>query len=200
MKFPNAYEGVKMLFIAEIFHIIGLIFFGIGGGFTLSFNAFVIGFEGGIIGSGVLAGIGAILILIAFIIHLIGLYQAGKDEQKYIKAAFIFVVVGIILSIIAVFVPFLYTFREIICLVVFWLIIAGVMELANTLQDEAVKSLGKTTTIIILITYIIAIILLFLRPSVASTILVTIAMVLQIIGVIFFLAFLWKAKVMLAKE
>ncbi len=197
MTFPNAASGVKKLFIAEILHIIGMICVAIGGTFTIALSVTDVQSAGAFAGSGAVAAVGAIVLLVAFIIQFIGLSQASKDESQFLKSAFTFAIVGIIIAIASAFFPFFYFVREIIVLFIFWFTIAGIMELAARLGDEDVLSFGKKTSYIILATYIIGIILAFLQFTPIASVLVIISVVLELIGIICVLVFYAKAKNML---
>ena len=94
MKFPNAYKGVKKLYLIAI---IGL-FVTIAGLVSVALLALCDNNEGlknaGLgIGSGV-----AILALILFIVQMVGLNQASKDELNF-RTAFRVIILSIILGL-----------------------------------------------------------------------------------------------------
>ena len=101
MTFPNAYNGIKKVFTAQIMSLIsaGCIVFGsllaLGSGVALSVT--------GVAGGGFFIIAGAVLSLLALIFNLIGLYTAAKDEPSFNTAFALSVVeliVGIVLGII----------------------------------------------------------------------------------------------------
>ena len=113
MRFPNAYNGVKKIFSAEILHLVAVILMAVG--LVTAVIAGVVGTAvgdaaeltegefvvtvGGIIGAVSILAVGGILALIAFILQIVGVGQAMKDES-YFKTAFIFIFVSVIFEVI----------------------------------------------------------------------------------------------------
>ena len=114
MRFPNAYNGVKKIFSAEILHLVAVILMAVG--LVTAVIAGVVGTAvgdaaeltegefvvtvGGIIGAVSILAVGGILALIAFILQIVGVGQAMKDES-YFKTAFIFIFVGIACTVLS---------------------------------------------------------------------------------------------------
>ena len=105
MTFPNGYQGVKKLFTAEILQLI------CAGCLILTGIAFLIGAGAAAAGSGsgalTLDVFGMIFLiativlpLIAYIISLVGLHQAAKDDENF-RIAFIFAIIGLVLTVVA---------------------------------------------------------------------------------------------------
>ena len=109
MRFPNASAGVKKLYTSEILSLIALIFAlitAIAGFFTIGvIDAGVDGAVNAGLGvTGVFTILTAILSLIAFILSLVGLSRAGKDEPAF-KYALYATFIGIVVSVVVGFVP-----------------------------------------------------------------------------------------------
>lgn len=100
MTFPNAHDGVKKIYRAEIISLIAAV---------LSVVAAIVALVGiasngdgvvaGVLGGGVLLIAAAVLGVIAFILQLVGLNKAKVDEVNF-KNALIAVVVGIVAGIV----------------------------------------------------------------------------------------------------
>ena len=106
MKYPNAYAGIKKIFVSQILEIISVIFFLIGmiaviaGAVSLTGETEVA--AAGLVTAGVgviLAIAGSIIAIIALILNLIGLNKAKNDEKNF-QYAFWFVIIGLAATII----------------------------------------------------------------------------------------------------
>ena len=97
MQFPNALEGVKKIYKAEIIALIGAIV-----GFVAALLSLVgaqSGSLGGLAGAGILIIAMSVLFIIAFIMNIVGLNKAKPDEENF-KNALIMVIVGIVAGIL----------------------------------------------------------------------------------------------------
>ena len=104
MSFPNAYSGVKKIFTSQILILIGAVLVGIAAAVGSSVIASGTSIQVNVGTTGASAGIalvGAVLVIVGYIINIVGLYQAGKDERRYLRPAFIIVIIALVLSIIA---------------------------------------------------------------------------------------------------
>ena len=120
MKFPNAYKGVKKLFIAEICEIVIAVL-----GIVVATLASVAkGNNAVLTAAGTLGLVAAIALIVIFVFQLVGLHQAGKDELQ-IQYAFCITILGIILSVVGSILGSLTQTRG--------------LELAGTFIDSAVK-------------------------------------------------------------
>ena len=99
MRFPNALEGVKKIYKAEVIGLIGALF-----GFVAAILALA-GVSAGEDGLGLVAVGGiliiamAVLLVISFIMNLVGLNKAKPDEENF-KNALTMVIIGIIAGIL----------------------------------------------------------------------------------------------------
>lgn len=105
MKFPNAYNGVKKIYLAEVLLILAAIL-GIATIVVLAVNnvnieAEELNLEGTPATLTLVFSIGAALIaLIAFLLNLFGVISARKDDDNF-KMAMFFTFIGIVCSIIS---------------------------------------------------------------------------------------------------
>jgi len=213
MRFPNAYKGVSKLFLAEILMLIGSIVGIIAAVLLLAaYSADPNGLvEGALATMGVSSIVmvaSTVLAIIGFILNIVGLVQAKKDDGGF-KLALIFALICIALSIVssilanvnpnvAGWMEFVVTIFE---LCVFEYVVVGIMSLANQLGDQGMVSFGAKIRMLISILYIVLLII-----RLFGNINVTFAGVVGIVGAILelvvyigYLIYLAKAKKMLAK-
>lgn len=233
MRFPNAFRGVSKLFVAEILKLIatGLIIAagisGVVGGATAVVENMYQGTEIteemvlSIIGSpGVIAaaflGLGAmILFIIAYIINLVGLAQAGRDE-KYFRNAFFVSIAVLVISIVASFLSgsnaaggaagdIAATARTVCEIFVMVSVVTGIMSLANVLNNDGMQRFGRKLNIIIIVSIGIGAVTTFINiffgnNSVAQTVDAVLGLISGIamtVGYIAYIIYLTKAKKML---
>ena len=207
MQFPNALEGVKKIYKAEIIALIGGIV-----GFVAAILALVgakSGSVGGLAGGGFLIIAASVLFIIAFIMNIVGLNKAKPDEENF-KNALNMVLVGIVLSIVVgatkegTLIHTLGDSLSNICnLLVNYLVATALLNLANRLGDAAVAQKAKTVRTLLTVVWIIALVLQVIgntftaKAGTISFILVLIASVIEIIAYIIYLVLLGKARRML---
>ena len=207
MQFPNALEGVKKIYKAEIIALIGGIV-----GFVAAILALVgakTGSAGGLAGGGFLIIAASVLFIIAFIMNIVGLNKAKPDEENF-KNALYMVFAGIVLSIVVGATKdgtLIHTLGESlsnICnLLVNYLVATALLNLANRLGDAAVAQKAKSVRTLLTIVWIIAIVLRILGDTFTSkagtiaVVLALIAAVIEIIAYIVYLVLLSKASKML---
>ena len=204
MKFPNALKGISKLYTAEIMVVISAIALGISSLLFAQQNppaaAVVIGL------------IATLLILIAFILQLVGLVNAGKDEP-FFKKGLIMTIAGIALSALSssfannAFLAQLFSaLSHIASLLVTVLVIKGVMSLAAKVGNEEIEQKGNSIIKIVAILYVISIVLQFIQAifskgdtvSAAAGIIGLVAEIVSIIQSIIYLRYLGSAKQMLS--
>lgn len=207
MQFPNALEGVKKIYKAEIIALIGGIV-----GFVAAILALVgakSGSVGGLAGGGFLIIAASVLFIIAFIMNIVGLNKAKPDEENF-KNALYMVLVGIVLSIVVGATKegtLIHTLGESlsnICnLLVNYLVATALLNLANRLGDAAVAQKAKTVRTLLTVVWIITLVLQVIgntftaKAGTIAFILVLIASVIEIIAYIIYLVLLGKARRML---
>lgn len=174
MTYPNAYSGVKKVFTAQILILVGAI---------LAFIVAVAGAMattdgtpsevaggaamGAAIGAGALASVTAILMFIAFIINLVGLHQAGKDEH-YFRTAFNLTIAGIAVAVIQGIVNAAVSetaasgvqiVSDLLRILVMIYVIYGIIEIAKAIGDEKLQKKGRTLLTFITVLMIISIVI-----------------------------------------
>ena len=235
MRFPNAFKGVSKMFTAEILKLIAaglLIAFGIAG-LASSAGAIELAVEGVPVTEGmiednvnaggllvaVILGVGAmILYIIAYIMNLVGMHQAGKDEDNFRNAFGVSIAVLIISIGTAVLtalniggnVPenIASTARTICEVIVMLLVVSGIMNLAEMCKDERMVKFGKTVSVLVLIFVIGAAVATFISiffgrlewAQHVEGILDIISGIALFIGYIIYIIYLGKAKKMLREN
>ena len=219
MTFKNALQGVKKLFTAEILNLIAiacaLVAAVIG---LLAVSATVAGSEGGAVASGVgtivFLAASVVLPIIAFIMHLVGLRQAGKDED-YFQTAFIYAIFALVIRVISGVFTLLnvgngiadniaITFSRICEIIVFVLVVYGITNLADRLHKSGILGTASKLITLYIITYGIAIIadliVIFFPGETSLTIggiMGIISAICSLVAYIIYLVYLGKAKAML---
>jgi len=213
MRFPNAYKGISKVLLAEILQLIGTVVGIVAGVFMLM----VVEGDPEILleGSLVTVGVSTVAVIvagvvgiIAFILNLVGLVQAKKDDNGF-RYALIFTVICIVLAIVAAFIvninpvlsdwmSFVVTIFE---LCVFEYVVVGIMSLAQKLGDEKMVAFGSKMRLIITILYIVVLVMqLFGRFNIAfAGVMTTILGIIELVLYIAYLIYLIKARTMLAK-
>ena len=152
MRFPNAYKGVKKLFIAEVVGIVACLLIVVSS----------ILFAAGIKNTAVLArsaGValaGSIALVVVFIISLVGLYQGGQDNDS-IKCAFYLTLAALLLSLLAavfsaitkvealvVAAKYINIAVDLATVIALEYTLFGISALAKQLGNDKMASLGKT--------------------------------------------------------
>ncbi len=162
----------------------------------------------GIIGGvGLLAGV---LIIIAFIIRMVALYQLNKVNERF-KMAFYLTIAAIVLSVLnrfvvgglaedAVVTLALTVISYILSLAILYMLYQGVIDLAKQVGDLSVASTGKSLLAASLLLYVLGIVLwvvaAFLAPS-AALVVALVAAIAMMIPDILLLVILSKGKKML---
>lgn len=223
MTFPNAFHGVKKLFTSEILNLIGGLCALLAAVFaviaTNSANAGSgAGTAAGGIGAVIFLAAAGVLPIIGYIMKLVGLNQAGKDEARF-KQAFIVSLIALILTAVSAILAatnagggvvdnIIKIFVEIANIAIVILVISGVQNLAVRCSNEGMLSFGSKIKIMIIIIYVLAlianlVIVIFGTSTGAAVTAGTfgiIAAILDIVAYIIFLVYLGKAKKMLAEK
>ena len=215
MRYPNAFKGVKKIWLAEILMLLAAAL-----GIALIVIAALNGtFEGeqvtvsdsvaGI--SGVIAIVTALLMLVAFVLNLIGLISARKDEKAF-GTALLVTLIGIVTSVIssvwsknATLVKWMDLATTLCSLYASYFVLTGIANLAETFPDEATKSLALKSRNLLVGTFCATalfkcIITIFniQEGSTANSILAVVALVLELVSYVVYLRALSKGKKMLA--
>lgn len=214
--FPNAEKGIKKLFKAEIFALIAAVIAVAAAVATIIGGA--IGKAGNeaaafaALGAGVIIGAGAgVLLIVAFILNLVGLLNAQKDDRNFTIALY-FTGAGIASSLLtSVFAAngalsgTFTTISNIASLLTTLFVINGIMSLAGKLNDEKMVQKGKTYLYLIFAVHILSIVAgiigIVFRANeamlIAAGVLMILSGILEIVAYFLYLSYLAKAKKML---
>ena len=229
MTFHNAYHGVKKVFTAKLLRLIGAACALIGlvialltagdtivsvvtSGMTEADPARIIGV---LIVSVILVIAFLVLSLIGFIMNLVGLAQAGKDDSS-LSSAFIISIFSFIIQIVSYvfmalnvsggFVDNIARAVASVCeIIVFVLIVNGITSLAEQLRKTEIIGTGTKLLVVYVISYGLAIVanlvVMFFGVTEATAVIAVIMfalyLVFSMISYIVYLVFLGKAKNML---
>lgn len=224
MRFPNGFKGVSKVFTAEILGLIANVLVAIAAGVSIVSLAAMAsegGVESGFAGlgiAGIITIVMSILLVIALILRLVGLSQAGKDETAF-RTAFImsiFVLVLVVVNAIlsatvgdnSIMDEVVDVVQRIFNIIVIFLVISGVQNFAVRLGNEKMLSRGSSVAWLIALPYILAaianILVLIFKNNEAmanfAAIMALVAGVLSIIGSIAYVVYLGQAKKMLKEE
>ena len=213
MKYPNANNGVKKLFTAEILALIGTVALIIAAIAALV-TAEAAEMEETAVGAASLSvaaifGIaGGVLAIIAFILEIIGLNAGGKDEPLF-KTALSFAVAGVVVQSVASFVnaelvqEFANTFVPVASVMVIYYVVSAISALAAKLLDKEMVQKAKTVIIIAYSTFGVQVLARVLSQFVvtgkAAEVIALIGFALAIVQAAVYLSYLSKAKKMLAQ-
>ena len=225
MRFPNAAKGVKNIFTAQILQLIGSICEIIGLVIVISGGATAIlskGSDAGLVaalsqmaGASIFLVAYSILALIAFIMQIVGIVNAKKDEESF-KSALICLIIGIIAPIVGalfarvspVITSLCASVGNLMGLFVTIFIISGIIKLADQLNRGDVSTKGsnilKIIIVIAAISLILSIVSSFMLTNTAilvtAMILLAISMILSLVQYIMFLTLLSQGKKMLLES
>ena len=215
MKFPNAAKGVKKIFTAEILNLIGTIVMVIvaivvaigvvGAAGAQSSDGKALALDGGIV-------VALIFATIAYIMNLVGIINASKDETNF-KSALIFLIVGIVTTIlVAVFrnnpvvYSMLLSLGDLMKVFVNIFVIAGGFKLADRMNRGDVSTKGTNVLKLIIVVAILSLIASLISSfmggmvaSVMAAVLFIVGLVLNIIKYFMYLSFLSRLKKSLAE-
>ena len=223
MSFPNAAKGVKRIFTAEILKLFAYICLIIGvittailylsdGNETLNSAAAVS--LGALVVSVIMAITYVVLMVTSFIMNLVGYINARNDNENF-KTALVFLSVGIVFSVVQVFLvnkgigSIMYSLSTLSETLATIFVIAGVMQIAFQLGREDIGKKGATVLKLIIavecITFVLSFFSTFFRNeansfSSTSVLLMGASILINFIKYILYLLFLSKSKRMLAEN
>ena len=217
MRFPNAFSGVKKIWLAEILMLLAAVI-GIILIFVIAANGTLVGEDEIVINEAaktpisILGIVSAVVALVAFVLNLVGLIIARKDDSGF-RIALLVTVLGIIASAVSAIwstnaglVKWMDTLTTIFSMFASYYVLTGIANLADQIPDAATKALAlKSRTLVegsfcatVIFKLIISI---FKIPdgSTLYTILSIVALLLELVSYILYLRALSKGKKMLAK-
>ena len=216
MRFPNAFRGVKKIWLAELLMLLAAVV-GIIMVIVMATNGTMVG-EDIIINESVktpiaiLGIVTAVIALVAFILNLVGLINANNDDPAF-RIALLVTILGIVASAISAIWSnnetlnkWMDTALTICSLFASYFVLTGIANLAEKMSDAATKALAlKSRTLVegsFCATALFKLIISIFKiqeGSTISTILAVIALLLELVSYILYLRALNKGKQMLAK-
>ena len=214
MRFPNALEGVKKIYKAEIIALVAAIIGVVAG--IIAVVGVASGTTGGAVGAagaGLLLIAVAVLLVIAFIMNILGLNKAKPDEANF-KNALYCVFIGIIASIVlgaAKDGSFLKSLGDTVSKIASFLttyyVCTALINLAEQLGNSEMVERGNKTRKLLMTVWVIGIVVSVLGVIfkgvggnaivVVAALLALAASVIEIIAYILYLKLLSKSRAML---
>ena len=215
MRFPNAYRGVKKIWLAEMLMLLAAIV-GIIMVIVMATNGTMVG-EDIVINEGVktpiavLGIVTAVILLIGFILNLVGLINANNDDSAF-RIALLVTILGVVASAISAIWSnnetlnkWMDTAITICSMFASYYVLTGIANLAEKMSDAATKALAlKARTLVegsFCATALFKLIISIFKiqdGSTISTILAVVALLLELVSYILYLRALSKGKKMLA--
>ena len=216
MRVPNAFRGIKKIWLAELLMLLAAVV-GIIMVIVMATNGTMVG-EDIIINESVktpiaiLGIVTAVIALVAFILNLVGLINANNDDPAF-RIALLVTILGIVASAISAIWSnnetlnkWMDTALTICSLFASYYVLTGIANLAEKMSDAATKALAlKSRTLVegsFCATALFKLIISIFKiqeGSTISTILAVIALLLELVSYILYLRALNKGKQMLAK-
>ena len=218
MKFPNAHNGVKKVYTAEILSLIASITFVVAAVFAVVIALNVKNSDaetaiekiaGVYAGLAVFSIIGSILALVAFVLNLAGINSAKKDDGAF-KTALIFALAGVVTALISTFFSKNETVSSLTVIIsnllemlVAYYVVQGIINLAGKLKKSDMIEQGIKVHLYLTIAYCVPIVVGFVsvillkKANLAANILSLISAVLTLFVYFIYLRYLKKAIRML---
>ena len=212
MRFPNAAKGVKQIFTAQVLALIASICGAVAGGFLTTAGADgSAGSEATAVIIGVVTLAAGMLVLISFILNLVGLNAARKDDQAF-HTAFILTLVGIVIALVqsgfssnTQLTSLFDTLNTICQLLISYFVIKGIMSLAGKLGKQSMVDRGSRVIKMVIAVWVVAIIAGLVGSFFSNNesmlavagIMLLVAGVVSIIAYFLYLGYLSRAKKML---
>lgn len=216
MKFPNAFRGIKKIWLAELLMLLFVAASIISVVVAVTNSSLVD--EKVVLNSsaettvGLLVIVTGLLVLVAFVLNLVGLINARTDDSAF-RIALLVTLLGIAASVVQVIwsknqglVKWMDTLTTIFSMFATYYVLTGIANLAEKLSDSATKALAlKSRTLVegtFCATAIFKLIINIFKIQETSTIyliLSIVALVLELVSYILYLRALSKGKKMLAQ-
>ena len=200
MNYQNAKKGIGQIYKAELLTIIATIIGIIGAIVFLA--AGEKGSEGGMAAGGIPILIAGIMFIIAFIINLVGLSNASKDEP-YFKTAWIIALIAIAASVVqsildmrGIKVEWLFELISNICeIMIMIFVITGIGKIADQLGKKKVSRLSRSTMNVTCGVYILSAIVTLIGGLFEAKAMTTVASVIAIIaGILSIIAYVYYLR------
>ena len=221
MTYPNAADGVKKMFKAQLIEILGTVFLALAAIFTImlssSEKAGAANDADSFLAVMMIVSIVAFsgLMIVAAVMHLIGLVRAGRDERAFRTALFavfinlIFIVTGMVFSGLknGTVSSLMNLFSTIMDMIAFIFVIQGIRNLAIELGNDKLDRMGdnifKIILAVLVLEFIANIIVLISgghTSGIVAGVVYLIAAILSFVQYIIYLIFLARGVKMLTKS
>ena len=218
MKFPNAHNGVKKIYFAELLSLIATIVMVVSA-FVMLIGMAVIETTGtASTGMEVVTVIALILVLssfaallVAFVFNLIGIIKASADEDQF-RSALIFTIIGMVVSMIPGFFPnspivasAMSAVTPVVQMLITIFVVQGIINLALKLGNNELAQKGNKVLTMTLLAFLLSSIANLLATifqanetmEIAAAAIAIIGMILSIVAYFIYLGYLKKAVKML---
>lgn len=216
MRYPNAFSGVKKIWLAEILMLFAavlsiVLIFVVAANSTMNGEELVVSDSITTAAGAITIGT-ALIVLVAFVLNLIGLINARKDESSF-SNALLFTLLGIAAGIVSAvwngstrLVKSMEVVTTLCNLFASYYVLTGIANLADTYPDSSTKAIVLKSRKLLIYTFCMTavfkcIITIFnvQEGSTSYTIYGIIALVLEIASYILYLLALSRGKKMLSK-
>ena len=161
MRFPKAHSGLKKIFVSELLQIFGGVLA------VTAATLVAISLEPLQIAGGSVALAASIIAIVAFVLQMVGLFQANKDAGQFMIAFWIVViaiVADVLVPVLNKWVPGSGPVASAIgviagasAILALLFTIFGIMNLADSLGDKSMKEAGRKLAFFVVILYAISI-------------------------------------------
>jgi len=216
MRFPNAFSGVKKIWLAEVLMLLAavlsiVIIVVVAANATMNGEEVVVSETvAGVVGA--ITIVTALIALVAFVLNLIGLINAQKDEASF-KSALIFTLLGIVASVVSSvwsansrLVKSMDVVTTLCSLFASYYVLTGIANLAEQFPDTVTKVLALKSRQMLVYTFCatavfkcVITIFSIQEGSAVYSILGIVALVLELVSLVLYLRALSRGKQMLAK-
>jgi hypothetical protein len=217
MRFPNAFRGVKKIWLAELLMLLAVVvgivlLVVVAANSTMEGEQVVVNQEAVKTPVAILGISAALIALIGFILNLVGLINARKDEEAF-KVALLVTGLGIIAAAIgaiwssnAVLNKWMDTLTTIFSMFASYFVLTGIANLADRMPDPETKAVALKSRLLVegsfcatAVFKLIINIFNIQSGSTIHTIMAVVAMLLELLAYILYLRALAKGRKMLAK-
>lgn len=201
-SYPNAAKGLKMIFTGQILSIIGMVLTVLGAAMTVA--SMLAGGSGAV---GIVAILGLIAVIAAYVMEIVGLNKASSDDANY-RIALGAAIAALVVSILSNVIPsdFISTLLSIVTTLLNFVVVNSVCQtsgnLLHSLGNDTLANRGATVSKIYFICTIVSVVctvvgtIPFLNDL--SSLVSLVAAIVALVGYIMYLTFLSSGSKALA--
>lgn len=181
-QYPNAANGMKLMFIGQILTIVGTLLIWI-------------------------PLVGSLIVIAGFVVEIVGLYKASSDDETY-RTALMFMAIGVVVNLIAGFLEegILTSLLDVVVAVLSLLAVVQVCtttsNLLHSVNNDALAQRGSTVIKLYVVCTVVSIVcdVLGVIPivNVVAGLVSVVAAIAQLVGYILYLMFLYSGSKALA--